>query len=152
MAVPSRFHAVSTRACAGVLSAKGPSRVPTRFRLGYATDELELAGSKYYINILYYYIDIHIFINLIFVCFLTIYQTKFFSSYLIISIEIIKFPCVNLFNVTLCYDYWNGESIFAIFKWKYLFNKHAKVKNLMIFVNRIAEEWKRSMKSCSENI
>lgn len=34
-----------------MLSAKGPSRVPTRFRLGYATDELELTDSKYYINI-----------------------------------------------------------------------------------------------------
>ena len=34
-----------------MLSAKGPSRVPTRFRLSYATDELELTDSKYYINI-----------------------------------------------------------------------------------------------------
>lgn len=34
-----------------MLSAKEPSRVPTRFRLSYATDELELTDSKYYINI-----------------------------------------------------------------------------------------------------
>lgn len=79
-----------------MLSAKGPSRVPTRFRLGYATDELELAGSKYYINIRTI-TSIFISFNLISVSLLS--EKISFPRNLIISIEIIEFPSVNLFNV-----------------------------------------------------